>query len=263
MSRKLVGTIALSVLAAMPLASALAAGKETRPLPKGDLLVTFSGTGGGTYRFHQSAGGADRRGRCRSGDTAYTEVDLYRWSYRFVVPAGGGSSDLPVALAGVGQLSGTEQVRPCGGTAAVTSTCTQALRAPLATNTPDLAYPGVIVAASGRLVTVGAVGELISAAPQPSCTGAGVFLPNLVAGYSQLQASVSFPRAQLASSGDVTRRFTMAGAGLYRGVALSGSCNSVTCDVQTCAEGAVPAGAPAGCSFSESYSGTIEVRVVR
>jgi hypothetical protein len=263
MSRNLVGTIALSVLAAMPLASALGANKDTRTLPKGDLVVTFSGTGGGTYRFHQPAAVGDRRGRCRSGDTAYTEIDSYRWSYRFVVPASGGSSDLPLALAGAGQLSGTEQLRQCGGTAAVTSICTQALRAPLATNTADLAYPGVIVAASGRLVTVGAVGELISSAPQPICTGAGVFLPNLVAGYSQLQASVSFPRAQLASSGDVTRRFTMAGAGLYRGVALSGSCNSVTCDVKTCAEGAARVGTPPACSFSESYSGTIEVRVVR
>lgn len=262
MSRKLVATIALSVLAAVPLASALAANKDTRTLPKGNLVVTFSGSGGGTYRFHEPAVG-ERRGRCRPGGNTYTEVDSYRWSYRFVVPASGGSSDLPLTLAGVGALSGTEQLRQCAGTAALTSICTQALRAPLATNTADLAYPGVIVAASGRLVTVGAVGELISSAPQPLCTGAGVFLPNLVAGYSQLQASVSFPRAQLASTGDVIRRFTMAGAGLYRGVALGGSCNSVTCDVKTCAEGTARVGAPPACSFSESYSGTLEVRVVR
>ena len=151
MSRKLLGMIALSALAAAPLASAQAANRDTRSLPKGDLVVTFSGTGGGTYRFHQPAPVGERRGRCRSGDTTYTEIDSYRWSYRFVVPASGGSSDLPSALAGVGQLSGTEQLRQCGGAAAVTSTCMQALRPPLPTNSTDLAYPGVIVAASGRL----------------------------------------------------------------------------------------------------------------
>ena len=57
----------------------------------------------------------------------------------------------------------------------------------------------------------------------------------------------------------------MAGSGLYAGVALSGSCNSTTCDTDNCTQdlpGGAP-GPPSSCSFSESYSGTIEVRVVR
>jgi hypothetical protein len=263
MSRKLLGIVVLSALAATPLASALAASKDTRALPKGDLVVTFSGSGGGTYKFHQPALGSRRAGGCRSADATYTEIDSYKWSYRFVVPPAGGTSDTPTALAGGGQLSGTEQLQQCGGEAAVTSTCTQALEPPPAANSADLAYPGVIVAASGRLVTVGAVGELIAASAQPICSGLGVLIPNRVAGFSQLQASVTFPRAQLATTGDLTRRFTMGGAGLYEGVALSGSCNSATCDVKTCAEDSGRGGPPPSCSFNESYSGTIEVRVVR
>ena len=59
------------------------------------------------------------------------------------------------------------------------------------------------------------------------------------------------------------RRFTMAGSGLYKGVALSGGCNSASCAVNTCANGAGGSGGPSACSFSENYVGTIEVRVVR
>ena len=222
--------------------------------------MTFSGTGGGSYRFHQPAvggGGSD----CRVPETTYAEADTYRWSYRFVLPPGGGSSAAPSALAAGGQLSGTEQLQECAGAAAVTSTCTQALRAPLADNPADLAYPGVTVGTAGRFVTVGAVGELVRSTP-PDCTGFGVVIGNLVEGFPQLQASVGFPSALLASTGDVVRRFTMAGSGLYEGVALSGGCNSASCAVGTCTDGG-GVGAPSACSFNESYSGTIEVRVVR
>ena len=265
MSRKLFWIIAVSAAAAgaTPLASALAArGTEPRALPKGDLVVAFSGTGGGSYRFHQPALGGDASA-CRVAATTYTEIDTYHWSYRFVLPPGGGSSDTPSTQAGGGQLSGTQQLLQCAGAAAVTSTCTQGLRAPLSSNSAELAYPGVTVGASGRFVTVGAVGELVPSTPQPICTGPSVGVGNLVEGFSQLQASVSFPRARLASTGGAARRFTMAGSGLYRGVTLSGACDSASCAVSTCTDGSGGVEAPSACSFNESYSGTIEVRVVR
>ena len=61
------------------------------------------------------------------------------------------------------------------------------------------------------------------------------------------------------------RRFTMGGSGLYAGVALSGSCAGVGCQSRDCVQAAAPAPAapPVGCSFSEDYSGTIEVELVR
>jgi hypothetical protein len=86
---------------------------------------------------------------------------------------------------------------------------------------------------------------------------------NLVEGFPRLQASVGFSSALLASAGDAVRRFTMAGSGLYDGVALSGACDSASCSVNTCSEGSGAAAVPSACSFNESYSGTIEVRVVR
>jgi hypothetical protein len=266
MSRRLGWTIAVSAAfaaaGALPFASALAATRPaTRGLPKGDLVVTFSGGGGGGYAFHQPSvggGGSD----CRIPETTYAEADTYRWSYRFVLPPGGGSSETPWALGAGGQLSGTQQVLECAGATAVTSTCTQALRAPLADNPADLAYPGVTVGTAGRFVTVGAVGELVRSTP-PDCTGFAVVVGNLVEGFPQLRASVGFPSALLASTGDVVRHFTMAGSTRYRGVTLSGACDSTSCAVGTCTDGGAGVGAPSACSFNETYSGTIEVRVVR
>ncbi len=264
MSRKLfwIAVVSAAAAGAAPLGALAARSGEPRALPKGDLVVTFSGTGGGSYRYHQPALGGSGSA-CRAADTTYTEIDTYHWSDRFVLPPGGGASDAPSPQAGGGQLSATEQLLQCAGTAAVTSTCTQALRAPFSGSSADLAYPGVTVGASGRFVTAGAVGELVVATPQPTCSGLGVRVGNLVEGFSQLQASVSFPRALLASTGDAVRRFTMAGSGLYRGVTLSGACDSASCAVSTCTDGSGGVGAPSACSFNESYSGTIEVRVVR
>lgn len=264
MSRKLLAVIAVTAAFAAALPSALSAhAKQNSDLAKGDLVVTFSGSGGGGYRFHQPALGVG--GSCRVADTTYTEIDSYHWIYRFVVPPTGGSSDTPVWLTAGGELSSSELLAQCAGTAAVTSTCTQALRAPLPGNVGDLAYPGVSVGVDGRVLTVGAVGELIPASPQPTCSGLGVLIANPVQGFAQLQATVSIPRTLLASTGDVTRRFTMAGSGLYAGVALSGSCNASGCDTKTCTVTAVAGsgGGASSCSFDESYVGMIEVRVVK
>jgi hypothetical protein len=265
MSAKLVGILALAGALLAPLPVALAAGsKRGASLAKGDLVVIFSGSGGGGYRFHEPADGAGSD--CNVADTTYAETDSYHWSYRFVVPPAGGSSDTPFALSGGGLLSASEQLMQCAGTAAVASTCTQALRAPLPADSGDLAYPGVTVGLDGRSVTVGAVGELILATPQPLCSGIGVLLPNPVQGFSQLQASVNIPRAALAATGDVTRRFTIDSAGLYAGVTLSASCDSSTCNTQDCADTDTAGNGDGGldsCSFNESYSGTIEVRVVK
>jgi hypothetical protein len=264
MSRRLVLAMALAAFAAAaPLASAHPAKPRlSRTLAKGDLVVIFSGVGGGSYRYHEPASGAGSA--CRSADTTYNEADSYRWYYRFVLPPGGGTSDAPAAVAGGGQITGTEQLLQCAGSAALTSTCTQTLRTPSGVSASDLAYPNIVVGAAGGLVTVGALGELIPASPQASCTGVGVLALNPVQGFSQLQAAVSIDRATLSATGDVTRHFTMAGSGLYSGLALSGSCNSGGCDVSDCHDsGGAGSGPPTSCSYNESYSGTIEVRIVR
>ena len=106
-SFRLLGIIAVSAVAAgTPLASALAANsKGERALPKGDLVVTFGGSGGGTYRFHKPAVGGSGASACRVADTTYAEIDSYRWSYRFVLPPAGGSSTAPSAPAGRARAS--------------------------------------------------------------------------------------------------------------------------------------------------------------
>lgn len=264
MSRRMVLAIAIAAIAAMaPLASAQGSQRRvSRTLAKGDMVVIFSGSGGGSYRYHEPASGSGSA--CRSADTTYSEADSYRWYYRFVLPPGGGSSDAPLAVAGGGQVTASEQLLQCAGSAALTSSCSLALRTPPQTNGSDVAYPNIFLSAAGGLITVGALGELIPSPGQPVCTGVGVLTPNPVQGFSQLQAAVSIDRATLQATGDVTRHFTMAGSGLYNGIALSGSCNSGGCDTATCADsGGAGSGPPDSCNFSEGYSGTIEVRLVR
>jgi len=200
--------------------------------PRGDLVVTFSGSGGGSYRFHDPAEGAGAA--CRSADATYVESDSYSWSFTFVVPPSGGSGGAPVELSGAGQLSGSEQTLRCAGVAATTTTCTQALRPPAPDNAADLDYPGVNVVASARVITVGALGELLRSSAQPSCSGSGTLIPNLVQGFPELQASVTFPRALLVRPDGYRGAFTMSGSGLYAGVPLSGSCNSASCDPANC-----------------------------
>jgi hypothetical protein len=244
----------------VPLSAAQAAHPRV-PLsaPRGDLLVTFSGTGGGSYRYHEPVVGGSGSS-CRTAETSYTETDTYHWSYSFVLGPGGGTSDTPFSLLGGGNVSSTQQQDQCGGVAANTSVCREGLRTPLPTASGDLTYPGVNVAVSGRLITVGAVGELVRGTP--FCAGIGTLLPNLVTGYAGLQATVSIPRAQLIRAGDVRAPFTITGSGLYGGVALSGTCNSTTCDTANCTTD-VPAASARSCSFDESYSGVIEIRVIR
>ena len=228
--------------------------------PHGDLLVIFSGTGSGGYRYHNPPDGTGVS--CHTPDTAYAETDAYSWRDTFVVGPAGGTSDAPITLAGTGQLSGTAQLGPCGASAASTSTCTQSLRPPPSQGDGDLTYPGVTVVLSGRLVTIGALSELLPGA-SPTCTGNGALEPNIVEGYTGLQASVSFPRSLLLRTGDYKAPFTIGSSGLYSDVALSGSCNTTSCDTSDCSQDLSGGGPPSSCAFSETFSGTIEVRVIR
>ena len=86
MSKRFLIAIALTVAAAAaPLSDAHAARpKNGGALAKGDLIVIFSGGGGGSYRYHEPADGSGAA--CRSADTSYSEADSYRWYYRFVPP---------------------------------------------------------------------------------------------------------------------------------------------------------------------------------
>jgi hypothetical protein len=264
MRPKWVGFATLAAAFALAAPAALAAHSTARAtsLPRGDLVIIFSGTGAGSYHFHQPPQGAGSA--CHVADTTYGETDTYRWSYRFVVPPTGGSSDTPFGLTASGQIASTEQLLQCAGDASVSTSCTQLLHAPAPNNGADLAYPGVTVSLTGRFLDIGAVGELVVATPQPSCSGVGVLLANPLPAYSQLQAEVVVSRAALAASGDVSRRFTIAGSGLYAGLPLGASCDSSTCDTTNCSISATsdPDG-PSSCSYEESFSGTIEVRVVR
>jgi len=255
-------TLTLATLVIV-LAGAQAAGAGVRvPASRGSLLITFSGVGGGSYGFHHPADAAGRS--CEHAETTYDQTDSYSWSYTFVVPPGGGPSDAPLSLSGSGVLASIEQTSRCGDAQGRVTSCTQSLRAPTSANLSDLAYPEVNVVASTRQITIGAFGELVRAGAQASCSGPGSFIPNLVRGYAEVQASTTFPRALLNRPAGYTATFSMGGPGLYAGTSLSGSCTGATCDPLDCTQDEPAGGSPlSSCSFGESYTGTIEVRAVR
>ena len=173
MLRKLLILAVAGAAIAAPVAGAHAGASKPvwSSFPRGDLLVTFSGTGGGDYRYHNPPAGT--AASCRTPDTSYSETDAYSWRDTFVVGPAGGTSDAPVGqLAGTGQLTGTAKLGPCGASAASTSTCTQSLRPPSSQGDGDLTYPDVTVVLSGRLVTIGALSELLGGS-SPTCTGDG------------------------------------------------------------------------------------------
>ena len=169
----------------------------------GRSLVTFSGTGGGGYRFHEPAAAALGRSAA-SPDTTYAETDslqleLHASSCR---PAGG-TSDAPVDA---GRQRAAERDRAARAVrrrgAASTSTCTQSLRRAVPANAgrPRLSRRDrrrLRAARHGRRARRAAPATRAGRAPVD-----GALAPNLVAGLRRLQASVSFPRALLMRTGD-------------------------------------------------------------
>lgn len=259
--RKLLLFGVIAALAA-PLASAQGARVHAGAAPYGDIEVTFSGSGGGAYRYHEAPVGGSGAS-CRSPGQGYAESDSYSWSFSFAVAPGGGATQAPIATSGSGLLSGAEQIGACAGAPTQSGACQQLLGAPPPSDSGDVAYPGVSVVIAGREVTVGALAELVVEPAQPGCSGIATLIPNPVPGWSELQASVSFPRALLARPDGYTAPITMSGAGLWAGTPLSGACNSSACNGATCVADEPAGGSRTACSFDESYSGTIEIRVVR
>jgi hypothetical protein len=228
--------------------------------PYGDIEVTFSGSGGGAYRYQDAAVGAGAS--CRGPQQSYAESDSYSWSFSFAIAPGGGATQTPLATSGAGTLSGAERLGPCAGEPAQSGACLETLGAPPASDSGDVAYPGVSVVIAGRQVTVGALAELVANPSAPGC-GNATLIPNPAPGWSELQASVSFPRALLARPGGYSAPITMSGAGLWADTPLSATCNSSACDGATCVADGPFGGRRTACSYDESYSGTIEIRVVR
>ena len=96
----------------------------------GDLIVTFSGSGGGSYRFHEPAQGAGARLPQRRHDLHRDRLLPLELHVRRA--AGGGSSGAAVGARRRRRSSAAERADAAAAPArpATTSTCTQALRPP-------------------------------------------------------------------------------------------------------------------------------------
>ena len=205
MRPKWVGFATLAAAFALAAPAALAAHSTARAtsLPRGDLVIIFSGTGAGSYHFHQPPQGAGSA--CHVADTTYGETDTYRWSYRFVVPPTGGSSDTPFGLTASGQIASTEQLLQCAGDASVSTSCTQLLHVPGPNNGADLAYPGVTVSLIGVVsLTSARWASLLRRRRSRRAGGACVLLANPLPVVLAAAGSRSRLRVPaLAASGDV------------------------------------------------------------
>jgi hypothetical protein len=228
--------------------------------PPGSIVVTFVGSGSGSYRYSVSPGGNSLgEASCTNPAVSYSERDSYAWRFTFMVAHDGGVLAGPLASQGSGLLSAT--TAHCASALTGASSCSLQLTAPTPADSDDLDYPDVNVTVTGSHVTVAVIGELVPSPKAAGC-GGGAYQPSPVVGFNQLQANVTLSRSALERSGHVSAPFTMAGSGLFAGVALSGACDGLTCQPQTCEDPAAsPGGSTAACSYDETYAGTVEVRV--
>ena len=233
--------------------------------PRGDLLVTFSGTRRRRLPLPRArAGGAGRR---VPGARHELRRDRHLQLERHVRRAARAAARATrrSTLAGGGQLTASEQLGPCAGAAAVDEHL-HAVAAAAASGRrrrPRLSRRDVV--ASGRLVTVGALGELLRGARSRRAPAAARSSRTSSQGYSQLQASVSVPARAAAAHRRLRgavhdgRLRPLRGRRAERQLQLD-ELRHQQLHRRTCRAAAAP---PSSCSFDESYSGTIEVRVVR
>jgi len=226
----------------------------------GSIVVTFVGSGSGSYRYSVSPqGNSPGDASCTGPAVSYSERDSYSWRFAFVVAHGGGVLDGPLTSQGSGSLSAS--TAHCASALTGAASCGLQLTAPTPADNDDLDYPDASVTVTGSHVTVAVIGELVLGPTATGC-GAGAYQPSPVVGFNQLQANVTVSRSALERSGHVSAPFTMAGSGLFAGVPLSGACDGMTCQPQTCGDAAAgPGGTTAACSYDEAYAGTVEVRV--
>jgi hypothetical protein len=225
----------------------------------GSIVVTFVGSGAGSYRYSVSPGASGLGdASCTNPAVSYSERDSYSWRFTFMVAHNGGVLAGPLASQGSGLLSATTSRCASASTAA---SCSLQLTAPTLADSDNLDYPDVSVTVTGSHITVAVIGELVLSPTATGC-GGGAYQPSPVVGFNQLQANVTVSRSALERSGHVSAPFTMAGSGLFAGVALSGACDGLTCQPQSCADVAASSGGTtAACSYNESYAGTVQVRV--
>jgi hypothetical protein len=237
-----------------------ASASKSKPVKREHVLLTFSGTGKGTYSWSEPEDDVGQAaGTCAEPSNAYTADDNYsfKWSEKFTLPEGIGS----YVLARDYKVTGTDVTTQTQGT------CTNGFGSPVGGDSyactegwnpfqEGTDYPAMSVSGpASRLRATTTGGVLQSGAPAgTNCVGASLGgAPDTFA--LGLKGAFTFSAAQLQRKGSLSKKVTGS---------KSTSCGSTTCDGVTCSTaGSTPADVPTTCSTQQSYTGELKIQILK
>jgi hypothetical protein len=245
----LCASIGVSSSFSAPRASAVRA-PGTLKVKKGDLVLTFSGSGTQTYNysvpeFLGSLGG------CEFPSDVGSVSDSFNWSFEWVFSHNGGSLGHPVTNVG-GSTVSNETQGPCDSTGSPGGTlqCTAPYEAP---NGGGGGSDDVEFDTSKHEIKFESDGVGVGAYAPASC--AGVNLTNPYDLSQSLTGTLKYSESALKKRGQVSGPATGA---------TSLSCDSTICGYQTCTDepgSAQPGAGPVSCDVDNKYSATIKLKI--
>jgi hypothetical protein len=244
---------AVAVLAVGVLAVGLAAFAPPTARHASGLAISFSGTGHGSYRWHQpevdAIGGTGATGTtgstggesCVEPARTLTESDSYTWTFTSALTKQGRAIDGATTVAGGGTTTSTYTTSACGSAPAATTTCTAPFQPPARGSISYPAIAGHVNRKALRITVRGGLQISPTALEQPPCSGDYDANPGRL-----------YPSGLIASGLSTASRTPEHGAD-------HASCNSAGCSVSTCSSSPGGAGAPVSCSYRESFTGELRV----
>jgi len=237
-----------------------AASSKSKPVKRGHVLFTFSGTGKGTYSWSAPEDDVgDDPGTCTQPSNSYSADDNYsfKWSEKFTFPEGIGSYVLPRNYKVTGTDVTTQTQDTCtngfgnvvGGDSYM---CTQDWN-PFQEGTD---YPAMSVSGpASRLLASTSGGVQQSGTPAgTNCVGAS--LGGATDGFElSLKGALKFSAAKLKRKGSLSK--AVSGT-------KSATCSSTTCEYVTCSNTeSTPADVPTTCSTQQSYVGELKIQLLK
>ena len=253
MRRSAAQVLAVGVLAAGVLAVTLAASAPATAGQAGKLAIVFSGSGHGSYRWHQpevdAVGGTGATGTtgatsaegCVEPERTLSESDSYTWKFTSALTQQGRPVAGATTVAGSGTTTSTYTTAACGSTPAASTTCTAPLGAPMH---GSISYPAITGHVDGNALRVTVQGGLQispTALEQAPCNGDYDANPGRL-----------YPSGLIASGSSTVHRTPVHAAD-------HASCNSNGCSVSTCKSSPGGAGAAVTCSYRESLTGELRI----
>jgi hypothetical protein len=245
--------ITVGVLVAVCVVGLVAVGVASGFTPKkGDIALTYSGSGSGSYTFNvpQFDGSG---GGCEFAATHATVTDRWNWTAKYWFTSYGGGLHHKLTTSG---SSHTDQVvSPCTADGSTNPGSHLDCRAPYMTDEDGANTPYASLNQDGRSYELGmAMGTVIGEYSPSNCNGLADQNP-----YS-LNDQLNPPRVSIKASA-LNRGFQKSA-----GHSVHHSCNSVDCGYQQCENepgSSQPGAGPVSCNAEESWKAEIKVSRVK